>query len=252
MLIYTIDKADVRVSIVSRSFHLAGTLPGCPVFHYCAGLGGDPGPGTDTFPACGQCMSLLFYHLRQIRSVRRSLTFKAARSLMHAFICSRVDYCSAIYAGVEVAHVDQLQSVLNAAARLIGGIPKSGHISEFIRAELHWLPMHRRIAFKILMLIRNCLAGQAPVYLRELCVPVSSLPGRRSLRSAEQGDLVVPRVRLATVQCRSFAVVGPSFWNALPSRLHSELLALSLPLFRSRLKTIPFDHGLVLFGRECL
>src|SRR6218665_515465 len=33
-------------------------------------------------------------------------------------------------------HVDQLQSVLNAAARLIGGIPKFVHISEFIRAEL--------------------------------------------------------------------------------------------------------------------
>src|SRR6218665_1052670 len=59
--------------------------------------------------------------------------------------------------------------------------------------------------------LRNCLAGQAPVYLRELCVPVSSLPGRRSLRSAEQGDLVVPRVRLATAQRRSFAVVGPPF-----------------------------------------
>src|SRR6218665_3933237 len=102
--------------------------------------------------------------------------------------------------------------------------------------------MHRRIAFRILMLMRNCLAAQAPVYLRELCVPVSSLPGRRSLRSAEQGDLVVPRVRLAVA--RSFAVVGPSFWNALPSRLRPELLALSLPLFRSRLKTILFDHGL--------
>src|SRR6218665_3508621 len=99
-----------------------------------------------------------------------------------------------------------------------------------------------------LMLMRNCLAGRAPVYLMELCVPASYLPGRRSLRSAEQGDLVVPRVRLATAQGRSFAVVGPSFWNALPSRLRSELLALSLPLFRSRLKTILFDHGLVLLG----
>ena len=33
-----------------------------------------------------------FYHLRQIRSVRRSLTTKAATTLMHAFICTRVDY----------------------------------------------------------------------------------------------------------------------------------------------------------------
>src|SRR6218665_730375 len=135
---------------------------------------------------------------------------------MHAFICSRGDYCSAIYAGVALAHVDQLQSFLNAAVRLIGGIPKFGHISEFIRAELHWLPMHRCIAFKILMLMRNCLAGQAPVYRREICVPVSSLPGRRSLRSAKQGDLVVSRVRLTTAHRRSFAVVGPSFLNALP------------------------------------
>ena len=77
----------------------------------------------------------------------------------------------------------------------------------------------------------------------------------RGQKGTEQGnltDLVVPRVRLATVQRRSFAVVGPSFWNALPSRLRSELLALSLPLFRSRMKTILFDHGLVLLGRECL
>src|SRR6218665_575287 len=41
-------------------------------------------------------------------------------------------------------------------------------------------------------------------------------------------------------------------YEVLPSRLRSELLALSLPLFRSRLKTILFDHGLVLLGRECL
>src|SRR6218665_1779435 len=63
-----------------------------------------------------------------------------------------------------------------------------------------------------LMLMRNCLAGRAPVYLMELCVPASYLPGRRSLRSAEQGDLVVPRVRLATAQGRSFAVVGWCCW----------------------------------------
>src|SRR6218665_1119114 len=85
---------------------------------------------------CRSC----FYHLRQIRSVRRSLTFKAARTLMHPFIYSRIYYCSAIYAGVALAHVDQLQSVLNAATRLIGGIPKFGHISEFIRAGYNGVP----------------------------------------------------------------------------------------------------------------
>ena len=41
-----------------------------------------------------------FYQLRQLRSVRRSLTFDAARVLVHAFIHSRVDYCNAILFGV--------------------------------------------------------------------------------------------------------------------------------------------------------
>ena len=92
--------------------------------------------------------------------------------------------------------------------------------------ELHWLPMQKRIEFKILMLMRNCLAGQAPVYLRELCVPVLSIPGRRFLRSATQGDLVVPVARTSMVLHKSFAVVGPSFWNRLPSNLRNELLDL--------------------------
>jgi len=112
--------------------------------------------------------------------------------------------------------------------------------------------MQKRTEFKILMLMRNCLAGQAPVYLRELCVPVLSISGRRFLRSATQGDLVVPVARTSMVLHKSFAVVGPSFWNRLPINLRNELLGLSLPLFRRRLKTILFDRGLVLSGRERL
>ena len=113
------------------------------------------------------------------------------------------------------------------------------------------MPMQKRIEFKILMLMRNCLPGQAPIYLMELCVPVLSIPGRRFLRSATHGDLVVPRARSSTVLHRSFAMVGPSFWNKLPISLRNELLCLSLPLFRKCLKTILFDYGLV-SGRERL
>src|ERR1043165_8005219 len=84
---------------------------------------------------------------------------------------------------LRLSRSSQLQSVLNAAARLIGGIPKFGHISGFIQEEQHCLPMQKRIEFKIIMLMRNCLAGQAPVYLRELCVHVLSMAGRRFLCS---------------------------------------------------------------------
>ena len=62
-----------------------------------------------------------FYHLRQLRSVRKSMTFDALRSVIQAFIISRVDYCNAVFYGVAVHVIRRLQSVLHAAARLISG-----------------------------------------------------------------------------------------------------------------------------------
>jgi hypothetical protein len=185
-----------------------------------------------------------FYYLRQIRVIRQSLPLHAIKTLVHALICTRVDYGNAIYIGLSSANALKLQSILNAAARLIGGVGKFSHISSFIRDSLHWLPIHQRIQFKILALMRNCLTGSAPSYLKTFCTPVSSLPGRISLRSSAHGLLVVPRVRTATAQSRSFAVVGPSSWNRLPQALRLDLLSLSPAQFRKRLKTFLFIYDI--------
>jgi hypothetical protein len=183
------------------------------------------------------------YHLRQLRTIRHSLSPQAVKALVHALICSRVDFGNSAYAGLSLLNLSKLQTILNAAARLIAGLPKFSHISVFIRDTLHWLPVPQRIEFKILTLMRNSLLGVAPSYLRSLCILVSSLPGRSALRSAASGLLVVPRMRGATAQSRSFAYVGPSCWNRLPHKLRLELLSLSLPLFRKRLKTMLFVSG---------
>jgi hypothetical protein len=160
--------------------------------------------------------------------------------LVHALICTRVDFGNAVYIGLSSDNTHKLQSILNAAARLIGDIPKFAHISVYIRDSLHWLPVRKRIQFKTLTLMRNCIVGSAPSYLKELCTFVSSLPARPTLRSSSRGLLVVPRVHSATAQSRSFANVGPSIWNRLPLSLRLELLSLSPSQFRKRLKTILF------------
>src|SRR6218665_3361288 len=41
-----------------------------------------------------------YYHLRQLRTVARSLTASAATTLVHAFITSRLDYCSTLCTGL--------------------------------------------------------------------------------------------------------------------------------------------------------
>ena len=104
--------------------------------------------------------------------------------------------------------------------------------------DLHWLPIHQRITYKLCTIVYKCLHGVAPSYLTEMSVPVAANTGRRCLRSAARGELMVPRTRTITYGSRSFAVSGPRVWNDLPPTLHAS--STTLGQFQSRLKTTLF------------
>jgi hypothetical protein len=86
-------------------------------------------------------------------------------------------------------------------------------------------------------MVANCIAGRAPSYLREQCIMVSSVPGRRHLRSADQFLLTVPRCHGAKAQKCSFSVAGPSVWNRLPTMLREAAVQLPRGTFKRNLKT---------------
>ena len=108
-----------------------------------------------------------------------------------------------------------------------------------MREKLHWLSIQDRIKFKLCLLVYKSLHGLAPGYLSELCVPVSNNEHRTRLRSAQHGDLVVPRVKLTKYGQRAFAFAGPSAWNDLPTQLKD--YTLSLEAFKRGLKTHLFS-----------
>jgi len=76
-----------------------------------------------------------------------------------------------------------LQSVQNAAACLITGVSWCQHITPALH-QLHWLPVRRRVDFKISILVCRSLAGTAPVYLADECMLVTAA-GRHPLWSAD-------------------------------------------------------------------
>ena len=149
----------------------------------------------------------VFFQLRQLRSVRRSLTTEATRALVQAFISCRLDYCNSVLAGVPDVYLQRLQSLQNAAARLVSGARRHDHITPVL-VSLHWLPVRQRISYKTAVLVWKCLHDAAPRYLADLCVPAHSVRGRQQLRSTASGTLLVPRARTAIGQ-RIFAVNGP-------------------------------------------
>ena len=60
-----------------------------------------------------------FFQLRQLRRIRRSLDDDSVATLVHAFIASRVDYCSSLLIGAPKKTTDKVQRVLNSAARIV-------------------------------------------------------------------------------------------------------------------------------------
>ena len=178
-----------------------------------------------------------FFQLRQLRSIKQSLSSEATTKLVHAFISSRLDYCNSLLVGVTGQLLHRLQVIQNAAARLVTGATRYEHMTPVLRS-LHWLPVRRRITFKIAVTVYKCLHGLAPPYLTECCTLTSSDAGRHHLRSAYTRQLIIPRTRTSYGDC-SFAVHGPVVWNCLPHDLRST--DLSLATFRNRLKTFLFD-----------
>ena len=181
-----------------------------------------------------------FYHLRQLRVVRRSLTTDTAHSLVRALVHSRLDYCNGVLAGMFQYQIDRLQSVLRAAARLVLGLPKWASVSDAMHDKLHWLPFPERVEFKLCSVVYKCLHESAPRYLSQYCIPVASLPGRSHLRSAASGDLFVPATSTKTIGPRGFFHAGPAAWNCLPSSLKDPNITFSV--FKKLLKTELFQH----------
>lgn len=175
-----------------------------------------------------------FFQLRQLRSVRNSLSADAAKTLISAFVSSRLDYCNGLLAGISNGLLKKLQSIQNAAARLVTKTRKFDHITPVL-CDLHWLPVRQRIDFKIATLVYKCLHGLAPSYLADECILVSTLSGRRHLRSAGANKLFVPTIN-TNYGSRAFAVYGPRVWNSLPDELRA-IDSATILTFRRKLKT---------------
>uniref|UniRef100_A0A8C5WIK6 Reverse transcriptase domain-containing protein n=1 Tax=Leptobrachium leishanense TaxID=445787 RepID=A0A8C5WIK6_9ANUR len=107
------------------------------------------------------------YQLRNISRIRPFLTAVTTKQLIHALVISRLDYCNNLLSGLPLSRLSPLQSILNASTRLIHLTRRSVSAAPLCES-LHWLPIHCRIKFKILILTYKTLTNSAPHYLSSL------------------------------------------------------------------------------------
>ena len=60
-----------------------------------------------------------YFELKRVSSIRRFLTEDAAKTLVTAYILSRLDYCSCLLMGTANYVIQPLQKIKNFAARLV-------------------------------------------------------------------------------------------------------------------------------------
>ena len=150
-----------------------------------------------------KCSSAAFFHTFNIRRIRKFLTNEAVKILVNSLVISRLDYYNSLLYGLPTVHLNKLQSVRNAAARLISNTSQFDHITPTL-INLHWLPIRSRIDFKLLLIVFKVLHGLVPDYLIELINMKS--PSNSNIRSNRELLLKQPSVwTLVTLGDRSFA-----------------------------------------------
>ena len=101
--------------------------------------------------------------------------------------------------------ISSLQSVQNTAARIVTLTKKFDHITPVL-IQLHWLPAHFRIFFKVLFLVYKALNCMAPLYITELSYMFTYVTLYRSKTSGSS--------EIKTTYANSvFSVAAPKLWK---------------------------------------
>ena len=124
---------------------------------------------------CKSC----FYHIRDLRRIRRHIPLSTAKTISNSLISSRLDYCNPLINNIAKQDLSKLQYVQNCLARVVLRAPRFSPSLPLL--QLHRLPVNYRIKLKLSILTYRALAIHQPPYLASL-LHFSNVP--RQLRSS--------------------------------------------------------------------
>ena len=176
----------------------------------CPQPGRHPRPDLSFQQHVSRTCQICYLNLHRISYVHNYLSQDALKTLISAFVLSRIDYCNSLLAGCPKQLIHKLKKVQNNAARLICRTPKSDHISPVLHT-LHWLPVEQRIEHKLLLLAFKSVDNDGPSYLSDL---LKFYISSRQLRSSSHTRLLrIPSFRLKSFGQRKFSYQASVLWT---------------------------------------
>ena len=100
--------------------------------------------GKDISQTCRAC----FYHIRDLRRIRKSLSLDLAKQIAVALVSSKLDYCNSLFHNMPEKDIARLQRVRNCLARVGTNAPRFSRSVPILK-RLQLLPVKFCIHFKI-------------------------------------------------------------------------------------------------------
>ena len=138
-----------------------------------------------------QTCRICFYHIRDLRRIRKCLSLDVAKSIASALTTSHLDYCNSLLYNLPERDLGKLQRVQNCLARVVCKASRFSRSKPLLKS-LHWLPIKYRIHFKMSTITFKALCFQQPAYLFESLLAAKKY---RLLRLSDTNMLFVPRVK---------------------------------------------------------
>ena len=102
------------------------------------------------------------FHVRNISRKRKYIPQDTCVVLVKSFVKSRLDYSNGLFYGLPKCTVSGLQAIENSAARIVTQERLRDHDSmSHALIGLHWLPVGRRIEYKLLLYTYKALPDLA-------------------------------------------------------------------------------------------
>ena len=166
--------------------------------------------------------------IKKIAEIKSFLSPEQLKTVVCASVLSKLDYCNALYFGITKARMKKLQSVQNSAVQLSRKkINKQEVSTAELLKEFHWLPVKKRVSFKLMLIVHKCLQGKAPKSLQEMMVKGGSSRTKKLEERRCNGEMGE----------RSISVAGPKLWTLLPLDIRIED---DTDEFKKKLKTFLF------------
>ena len=141
-----------------------------------------------------------YYHLKDLRRIRKFLSVETAALLANSMISSRLDYCNSLLYGISKYNVAKLQKIQNALCRIVFRLDRTSHVTPFLQ-KLHWLPITYRILFKYNLITFKAINFSQPIYLSSLIKTSCLTRGNRLSLSSASHKKAIGR--------RGFVVASP-------------------------------------------